>query len=120
MPLCVVHICGPRQSGKTELAKRLARSLGPVRPHHLHLVQWDGKAPQGCSAVMPLDDMHEPRRCTYTPERIVEQLPAALRAIKQTRRRATVLLETDSHPCHRQSYDYDVRAFVSHAPSSGH
>src|SRR5438105_13928044 len=85
MPLCVVHICGPRQSGKTDLAKRLAHALAPDRPHHLHMIKWDGRGPQGFVAVTSMEGMYESRRCTFSPERIFQQLPAALRAIKQTR-----------------------------------
>jgi len=113
MSLCVVHISGPSRAGKTTLARCLARHLAPNPPHHLRMVRIEAGPPESLSAVESIPGMFESRQYTYSSERVFEQLPAALKSIKQVRRWATVLLETDVDPSYRHAHSYDVRVFVA-------
>lgn len=113
MALCVVHICGPRRAGKTTAAQHLARMLRDDPPFHVRMVPAAQGVTTSMTVVSQMDGMCEARMTTYTSERLFEQLPAALKAIKQKRRWATVLLETDPEPAFRQASPYDVRAFVA-------
>jgi hypothetical protein len=53
----------------------------------------------------------------YTPQRVFEALPAALRRVRKEARFATVIVEGDSDPCLRHAFPYDHRLFVMGAPA---
>lgn len=120
MSLCVVHITGPRAAGKTELAAQLATRLGTEPTYFLRFVPRIDATVEKRRRLTHLPGAKQSLLHVYTPTKIFEQLPDALRDIKRNNRWATVLLETDTHPCHRQAYSYDVRVFVSAAPLDIH
>lgn len=120
MALCVVHVCGPRRAGKTTAALRLAPRLGTDKPYHLRLIPSATATAAPLTIVSMMDGMRETRQVMYTPERIFEQLPAALKTIKLQRRWATVLLETDADPGFRHAGPFDVRLFVAPAARDVH
>ncbi|MCK6482720.1 MAG: hypothetical protein HUU22_12490 [Phycisphaerae bacterium] len=120
MSLCVVHVTGPAASGKTELAAQLATRLHQEPTYFLRFVPQSDSASRQRNRLTHLPGAKQSLLHVYTPAKIFEQVPDALRDIKRNNRWATVLLETDTHPCHRQAYSYDVRVFVTAAPPDVH
>jgi hypothetical protein len=55
-------------------------------------------------------------RATYTPDRVFETIPEALRAVRQLERRGFTIVEADGDPAIRHAYPYDYRVFVMPAP----
>jgi len=117
MSLCVAHICGPKGSGKTTLARYVAEILGVRDVYHVELIRADAAVTRDPLRLFPSGDSALlTRRFPYSPDRVFEQVPAVLQSIRRERRWATVLLETDSDPCHRQGPESDLRLFVASAP----
>lgn len=116
MSLCIAHICGPKGSGKTTLAELLAAYLGSRDLFHLELVHGPDAPPDPVRLTPAARGALLTRRCAYEPDRLFEQLPIFLQSVRRERRWATVLLESDSDPCHRQAHDFAVRLFVAPAP----
>ena len=56
----------------------------------------------------------------YTPDRVFETLPDALRMIRESEHRPFVVMEADADPALRHAYPYDYRAFIMRPPADLH
>ncbi len=120
MPLCVVLIIGPRRSGKTTLSRLMAREVMKRPPHLLRLVRSEQDDPdervvsdEFCDpAIASTATMH------YSPARIFESLPHALKEVRGQERVCTIVVEGDGYPCLRNAYPYHHRLFVTYPPTT--
>jgi hypothetical protein len=112
----VVHISGPGHSGKTTVARRIAGRCADAAPCYLRFVrETAGPAPRS-DLRLAIPEMRQTRQCYYSPERVFEQVPAALGDLGQKGRTRLVILETDVDACFRMAYRYDLRVFVMAGP----
>jgi hypothetical protein len=123
MPVETLLISGPPQGGKSCLARLIAAEVLDRPMHCLRMkLACDGHT----NAVMPDDsDGDEPHwaslfRVSYTPERVFEVLPDALREVRKIDRYGFAVIEADSDPVLRHAYPYDYRIFVMPPPDDVH
>lgn len=120
MPLKTIFLCGPAGVGKTAMAEVLAREVLPRPPHYIRLVSAAvDHGPQPAADAAPAG-MATAQRVAYTPERVFEVLPEALRVARGRHRSPTILIEADCDPCLRHAHPYDYRLFLMAAPDDIH
>ncbi len=119
-------ISGPRQSGKSTLARLLAEAVLDRPAHYLRL---QPAADTYTNAVLSCDNGDgEPvgaswasiHGVTYTVDRLFEIVPEGLRAIRKLDRSGFAVVEADAEPAVRHAYPYDYRIFVMAAPTDIH
>jgi hypothetical protein len=119
MPVRTIFISGPRQCGKTTLIKLAAKELFKRPPHVIRLVPEQSDQP-----YLKLQEDYEAYNIasvhwvTYTPDRVFEVLPQAIKEIRGRQKYITFFLEADADPCLRHAYPFEYRIFVMHAPET--
>jgi len=123
MPVETLLISGPPGGGKSALARLIAAEVLDRPVHCLRLKRaCDGHT----NAVVPADsngtDLQWASlfKVSYTPERVFETLPDALREVRKVDRYGFALIEADSDPVLRHAYPYDYRIFVMPPPDDVH
>jgi len=118
MSLTVVLVCGPSGSGKSTLARLLAEEVLSRPPHYIRLrpAESDRSPPLHLSDGDTRTAFASVQTVAYTPQRVFEVVPQALRRVRKEARFATVVIEGDSDPCLRHAFPYDYRLFVMPAP----
>jgi hypothetical protein len=121
MPVETLYLSGLSGCGKTTLACLITRAL--KRPAHLLRMRpaQDGHT----NAILPEEDAVAPawasvHKVFYTPDRVFETLPDALRLIRERERRPFILIEAEADPALRHAYPYDYRAFIMCPPADLH
>lgn len=126
MPVETLLISGPSGGGKSALARLIATEVLDRRAHFIRMkaacdghtnavVPWeaaaDGAPPGGWESAFAV---------SYTPERVFETLPDALREVRKIDRYGFAIIEADADPALRHAYPYDYRIFVMPPPSDVH
>ncbi len=122
MPLVTLLINGPLGGGKTTVARLIAERV-LKRPVHLLRLKaaHDGytnavlrqEATAGDPQVNGWASVHQ---ASYTPDRVFETIPEALRAVRELERRGFTIVEAEGDPVIRHAYPWDYRAFVMASP----
>jgi len=129
MPVETLLISGPRCGGKTTAARLITEQVMERPIHYLRmrlatdghtnavLVDEDtGRRSTHPQATVP--DWASSHTVSYTPDRLFEIVPEALRAVRRIERKSFVIIEADEDPALRHAYPYDHRVFVMSNPSS--
>jgi hypothetical protein len=112
----VVHISGPRASGKTTLARILAVRSGDRRPHYLRFYVAGVQDSPPLRLLQPIEEMASVHRRDCRPELVFEEVLEAIRRVGGNGER--VIVETDTEPCFRNAYPYDVKLFIMSCPAA--
>ena len=119
MPVETLYLSGPSGCGKTTLALLIAKAL----QHPAHLVRMCPAADQHTNTIVA-ENASPPwasaYKVSYTPDRVFETLPEALRPIRQREHRPFVLIVADADPALRHAYPYDYRTFIMRPPADLH
>lgn len=111
----VVHVCGPASAGKTVFARRIASLRGPANVRHLRIDLHD-KTPSPVLSVAGESDRGLPgRQCRVNAPTIFEEV-ADLIHMAMRECRGAVIVETNTTPCFRHAFPYDIRVFVLRPP----
>ncbi len=116
MHTSVVHVCGPRAAGKTLFCRRIAGLVGVSHVQHLRL-ELHAKSPSPRISVLgdALGGGLFSRNCRVNGPTIFEDV-ADLIQLAGREWRGAVIMETDTTPCYRHAFPYDVRVFVLRPP----
>lgn len=120
MPLETLFISGPPASGKTTTARLVADEAVRRPVHYLRMVQSrDGHTNQILDHPGEADGARWASVHTvhFTPDRVFELVPEALRTVRRLQRNAFVLIEADGEAALRHAYPYEYRVFVTGCPS---
>jgi hypothetical protein len=126
MPVETLLISGPREGGKTTLARLIASHVLDRPAHYLRTrLAHDGHTnaivPEECPDPVASGGAWESVfTVTYTPERVFETLPDGLREVRKIDRYGFVVIEADGDPALRHAYPYDYRVFVMPPPTDVH
>ncbi len=122
MSLQTVLINGPPAVGKSKVAALIASEVLPGARYYLRLrppVSDRSSGTVPCAQVgdlPPGDEWEGAFTVFYTPDRLFETLPDALRLIRRLNRDARVVIESHSDPAVRSAYGYDLSVFVMRVP----
>lgn len=126
MPVETLFINGSPASGKSTVARLIAAEVLERPAHYVRLLPAsDGHTnvvlqehPDQAGLLHPTwASVH---RVHYTPDRVFEILPEALRKIRRLERQAFAILEAGPDPALRHAFPYDYRVFVMSAPDDVH
>lgn len=122
MPLETLFISGPPGGGKSTVATLVAAD---VLKRPIHLIRMKAAPDSHTNTIMPEDSVGQEwcghqwasyHEVQYTPERVFETLPDALRAVRKIERRGFTIVEADTDQSLRHAYPYDYRIFVMRPP----
>lgn len=122
MPIETLLINGPARSGKSDLSRLIVAHALDRPAHYLRMKPArDGHT----NELLPLnaadlagigDDWCTAHVVHYTPERVFEILPEALRTVRDGSPDLFAIIEADGDPALRHAYPYDYRVFVMAPP----
>lgn len=115
----VVHIGGPPRSGKTTLARAVAAHFADSHPSYLRFVS-KITAPAALRLLPALPEFTWAERIDYSPDRLLEELPAALGRVRRETGTSFIVVESDTDPIFRLSHHLETRVFVMAAPEGVH
>lgn len=124
MPVQTLFINGPAGGGKTTVAHVVATQVMDRPVHYLRTRQ---AASDRIEVVSPPASQPAPADLTppvwashhlvdYSPDRVFETLPDALRKVRRIERKAFIVIEADADPALRHAFPYDYRMFVMGCP----
>lgn len=122
MPVRSLLISGPTRSGKSTLARFVARDVLDRASHFLRLQPASDTYTNAVLACEHGDtEAHghawaSAHRVSYTVDRLFETIPEGLRAVRTLERDGFALVEADADPALRHAYPYDYRVFIMTAP----
>ncbi len=118
MPHSIIHISGPAGSGKTLLIRRLSSLLRADRIYHIRFDLSAGDGPPMLRLVSSAEHNARVMHCYVRPELVFETFADVLPRIAQPDESAIIFVETNSNPCFRHAFPYDVKVFQMTAPKS--
>ena len=121
MPLETLLISGPAGSGKTIMARLV---VDEVLGRPVHLLRMRRSRDEHTNAILRDETIPGPDRARwrsshliqYTPQRVFETLPEALRTVRKLDREAMIVVEADTDAVLRHAFPYDYRVFVMPPP----
>lgn len=123
MPVRTIFVSGPPGAGKSVLTHILVQRVLTRAPHYIRLIAAEGDPPaptDDVEARLKAEGVKSTQRVGYTPDRVFEKMPEALRNVRRLERFATAIIEGDADPCLRHAHPYDFRLFVMAAPGDVH
>jgi hypothetical protein len=123
MPLETLLINGPSGGGKSTLAELVADRVLDRPPHWLRVEPARDQHTNVIVPIEPGDPEHPGDRWAsahlvyYTPERVFETLPEALRTVRRIERFGFTMIEAGTDASLRHAYPYDYRVFVMPPPA---